>query len=161
MKHSWLLLAIAATALGACATRDAAPVASAKPEASTGVIDGVLAPQTLAPGACALFLWTSDMPSRFVFFMRAGESSAKVQSPDGPEDLTLVSQEGSLMGQFSTKAAFQTRSARTVRLSFAAGEQIEGGQRIQNGRLVFLDADGWETIMPVVGLAACEPASDS
>ena len=160
MKYSWLFLAIAATALGACATREAAPVASAKPEAASGVIDGVLAPQTLAPGACGLFLWTSDLPSRFVFFMRAGESSAKVQSPDGPEDLTMVRQEGSLMGQFSTKTVFQTPSAGTVRLSFAAGEPIEGGQRIQNGRLVFLNADGWETIMPVVGLAACEPAGE-
>ncbi|MFN3910538.1 hypothetical protein [Hyphomonas sp.] len=160
MKYSWLLLAIAATALGACATREAAPAASAKPAASTGAVEGVLAPQTLAPGACGLFLWTSDMPSRFVFFMRAGESAAKVQSPEGPEDLTMTRQEGSLMGQFSTKIAFQTRSAGTVRLSFAAGEPIEGGQRIQNGRLVFLDADGWETIMPVVGLAACEPAGE-
>lgn len=158
MINRWLILGVAFWALSACATREPSRSESAAADAPTQTAEDQLPAQTLDPGACGLFLWTTDKPSRFVFFMRAGESDAKVQSADGPKDLRLTHQEGTLMGQFATKTVFQTASAEQVLLSFGPGEEIDGGQRIRNGRLVFLGKDNWETIVPVVGLAACQTA---
>jgi hypothetical protein len=46
----------------------------------------------------------------------------------------------------------------TITVSVVPGENIEGGQRISSGKILMTDPEGWETIMPVLGLRACQPA---
>ena len=53
--------------------------------------------------------------------------------------------------------ALAAREEPATDLSLKPGELLEGGQRIESGRLVTTDADGWETVLPVTGVRACIP----
>ncbi len=119
---------------------------------------GTLPPQTLAAGECGLFLWTQDTPRRFVFFSRAatGTASAMLQSSER-SDLTLTAQRGDLFGQFMTEMDFVTATGQPVSLRLQPGESVEDGQKISAGRIELLDDGGWSTIIPIVGLRACQP----
>jgi hypothetical protein len=141
--------------LGACA---GTPSSSSELTSATEVLKstGELPSQTLAPGACGLFLWTQSPPVRFVFFTEAGTQTA-IMNVDGTETpLQLTSTGGSLFGQFMTQMSYSSASG-NVGISYRAGERLDGGQRIANGRLSLVSKDGWETMVPVLGLSACQP----
>ncbi|MEH6695651.1 MAG: hypothetical protein V7675_11425 [Hyphomonas sp.] len=155
--HIAVALACSALLMAACAskpaTKDSAPSA-----VDVVTRTGELPPQTLPPGACGLFLWTNGEPLRFVFFSKAGTDTA-VMDVDGEErTLRLTSAKGDLFGQFMTRMTYASDKG-NVGVSFRPGEQLDGGQRIDGGRLSLVDKDGWETMIPVFGLSACQPDS--
>lgn len=141
--------------LPACASKPA-PAQTVTSAANVIARTGELPSQTLAPGACGLFLWTQSSPVRFVFFAEAGSDKA-VMNIDGTESpLELTASRGTLFGQFMTEMTYRSPDG-NVGLSFRPGELLDGGQRIQNGRLSLVSRDGWETMIPVLGLSACQP----
>ncbi|KCZ48863.1 hypothetical protein HY3_11945 [Hyphomonas pacifica] len=73
------------------------------------------------------------------------------------EDLTLAAQRGDLFGQFMTEMDYAMPGEKIVSLRLTPGESVEGGQKISSGRIELLDVGGWSTIIPVVGLRACQP----
>ncbi|MEQ9437351.1 hypothetical protein [Hyphomonas sp.] len=149
-------LVAALATLGACA---GTPDSSSGMTSATEVISnsGELPSQTLAPGACGLFLWTQSPPVRFAFFTEAGSDTA-IMNVDGTETpLQLTSTGGSLFGQFMTQMTYRSPTG-NVGVSYQPGERLDGGQRIRNGRLSLVGRDGWETMIPVLGLSACQPA---
>ncbi len=144
-----------AVLLSACASNDAgvraAPPAPSVPES------GSLPAQPLAAGECGLFLWTQDTPRRFIFFSKAGGRTAEFMRSDTQQTLSLTRQGGSLFGQFMTNMDYQSAEGESVSLHLTAGERVEGGEKIASGRLEILNAGGWETVIPVSGLRACQP----
>lgn len=154
---SAISLAAALAFLGACAgTPNARPAPEMTSAAKVISGSGELPSQTLAPGACGLFLWTQSPPVRFVFFAQAGADTA-LMNVDGTETpLELTSTAGSLFGQFMTQMTYRSAKG-NVGISYQAGERLDGGQRIRNGRLSLVSQDGWETMIPVLGLSACQP----
>jgi hypothetical protein len=42
-------------------------------------------------------------------------------------------------------------------LTLLSPQKIDGGTRYKTGRLVSLDDEGWERVIPIVGLYACQP----
>ena len=150
-----ICLMAALALLGACAS---SPSSASELASATEVIKstGELPSQTLAPGSCGLFLWTQATPVRFVFFAEAGADSA-IMNLDGTEtSLQLTSSGGSLFGQFMTQMSYRSANG-NVGISYRPGERLDGGQRIENGRLSLVTKDGWETMIPVLGLSACQP----
>ena len=152
---SAISLAAALAFLGACA---GTPDSSSELASAAEVISnsGELPSQTLAPGACGLFLWTQSPPVRFVFFTEAGTDTALINVDGTETPLQLTSTGGSLFGQFMTQMTYRSPTG-NVGISFQPGERLDGGQGVKNGRLSLVSKDGWETMIPVLGLSACQP----
>ena len=149
-----LVLAASALALTACASGNARKQAAA---ASTAPAAESLPAQTLAPGACGLFLWTRDEPRHFVFFFPAGGTKARAVLNGQQADLSVISQGGEVFAQFMTEMKMATPANLPVSLSLQPGEQIEGGRRVPSARMISMNAEGWEVITPLSGTTACQP----
>lgn len=147
-------------ALAACATAPVLPEEGVGVEAETG--DGAqvtsLPAQKLAPNECGLFLWSKTDASRFVFFAKAGAREALFLLDGLPTDLRPVSESGQIFGQFYTQTEYVTEAGRGVSLSYAPGEVLTDGARISDGTIQFTDGAGWRTVLPVLGVRACQPA---
>jgi hypothetical protein len=159
MRHSHSIciatVFVAMAMLPACASKPA-PAQTVMSAANVIARSGELPSQTLAPGACGLFLWTQAEPVRFVFFAEAGSDKAVMNIGGTQSPLELTSVGGSLFGQFMTQTTYRSPDG-NVGLSFKPGEPLDGGQRIEAGRLSLVSRDGWETMIPVLGLSACQP----
>lgn len=145
---------------GAQATRESpASAAAGSPltPATELVPQSGLGPQALERGECGLFLWSKTAPDRFIFFQKAqsGEALMKIGA-----DTVLVSQtanRGEIFGQFMTEQAFAAPGGQQVWLGFEPGESLDGGQRVASGQLKITSPEGWRTLVPVLGVRACQP----
>lgn len=151
------MILMAGIVLTACASKPN-PEAPAISAADVVSRTGELPPQTLPPGACGLFLWTNGEPLRFIFFSQAGTDTAVMEIDGEQRALRLTSSKGELFGQFMTRMTYASDNG-NVGVSFTPGEQLDGGQRIEGGHLSLVGKDGWETMIPVFGLSACQPDS--
>ncbi|MAH92420.1 MAG: hypothetical protein CME99_04510 [Hyphomonas sp.] len=157
MKRLIAMLTVGTLALAGCASgAGKAPV----PPAPDVPIAGNLPAQDLEPGECGLFLWTQGDPRRFIYFSRAGASTAETMLAEAQQTLAMVRQGGSLFGQFMTEMDYIGPESESVFLKITPGETVEGGQKISSGRITLLNSGGWETVIPVSGLRACQPDTE-
>lgn len=157
-----LTFILASCVLSACSTnsetRPASTATTAMGSPITEVpVDG-LPPQSLAAGECGLFLWGMAAPRRFTFFMEASSGEALMLHEGTAQKLVTTDTNGEVFGQFFTETQYLSADGTwSVNLSLKPGEVLEGGQRVESGRLVTTGADGWETVLPVTGVRACIP----
>lgn len=155
-----LTFALTSALLAACSTSPAANSAktiSAAEAAARAPAEG-LPPQRLTPGECGLFLWGMAPPRKFVFFAKATSGDAMVLIDDTAKSLPMATASGDVFGQFLTEMEYAgAASAQRVKVSLKPGEILEGGQRVESGTILFIGADGWETVIPVTGVRACMP----
>ena len=59
-----------------------------------------------------------------------------------------------------TEMDYTTIEGETMSLRITPGEMVEGGQKISTGRIKLLNDGGWETVIPVAGLRACQPDAE-
>lgn len=157
MKLLIATLTLGTLALSGCASgTSAAPVAPAPDVA----IAGNLPAQDLSLGECGLFLWTQGDPRRFIYFSKAGASTAETMLAETQQRLAMVRQGGTLFGQFMTEMDYISPESESVSLRISPGETVEGGQKISSGRIIILNSGGWETVIPVSGLRACQPDAE-
>ena len=158
MKYSTLLLLAAAFSLSACASGPSeTTTSSAAPLAVEAIPASGLGPQTLAPGECGLFLWSQTDASRFIFFQRGASDTALMQIGESAATLNRTRSGGTIFGQFMTRQTFTADLGETIDLAITPGEELDGGQRIEGGRLTLTDNDSWQTVTPVLGVRACQP----
>jgi hypothetical protein len=157
-----IFITAACTLFSACATGPSeqsrsSPVQAMESPVSEVPVEG-LPPQRLAAGECGLFLWGMAAPRRFTFFTKSTSGDALILLDGAPENLVVTDTNGEVFGQFFTETQYLSADGKwAVNLSLKPGELLEGGQRIESGRLVTTGADGWETVLPVTGVRACIP----
>ena len=150
------LILFAVLLLGACATQPTPSSAGTRADNIAEPSDQLPA-QALPPGKCGLFLWSKDEPRRLVFFTEADAVAANAALGMGAVLLTRTKQGGRLFGQFMTESNYVAPDGGVVSLVFVPGAMLEDGQRISEGRISVIAPEGWETLIPVVGLRACQP----
>lgn len=162
MTRTQMLSLFAAAMLSACAAAPPSPAPPAPASASVPAFDGLasLPAQNLRAGECGLFLWTVSAPRALVLFTKAGSNTADASLPGGAQTLTLARQSGDLFAQFMTRLDYAAPDGGKVHVALEPGERIEGGQRTRAAQVTIVPPDGWETLVPAAGLAACLPADD-
>ena len=110
-----------------------------------------LSTKTLAAGECGLYVWAADSLKTFTLF--AGPTNSVYLNSGTERSLTEINP----VTPPETNRKFMDEAGKALNLTLLSPEQIEGGTRYKAGRLTSLSDDGWETVIPVVGLYACQP----
>ena len=161
MKHVLAAALGLSIALAGCQSNDVDPAEQrqrmlAMKPAIDSIPSSGLGPQDLAPGDCALFLWSQTDVSKFIFFSRALSGSALFAQGEVPIVMAQTRAGGDIFGQFNTRMGYDAEDGRTLDLKIEPGDILEGGQRIESGLLTMVDGEGWETKLPVLGVRACQ-----
>ena len=107
--------------------------------------------KTLAPGECGLYVWTADAAKTFTLFA----SPSEITYLQAGRDMPLT--EKSPTTPPSINREFIDSDGKRLSLTLLSPQDIDGGTRYKSGRLVSLSEDGWEKVVPIVGLYACQP----
>lgn len=107
--------------------------------------------KTLAAGECGLYVWTADAAKTFTLFAAPSE----VSYLKGGKTIALT-EKNSTVPPASTRE-FIDPEGKSLNLTLLAPQEIENGIRYKAGRLTSLSDDGWEKVVPIVGLYACQP----
>lgn len=107
--------------------------------------------KTLAAGECGLYVWTADVAKTFTLFAAPSE----VSYLKGGKTIALT-EKNSTVPPASTRE-FMDPEGKSLNLTLLAPQEIENGIRYKAGRLTSLSDDGWEKVVPIVGLYACQP----
>lgn len=167
MKRISLTAAVAGLVLAACASspKEAAPAAAASSPAPAAetlvpavnvVPESGLGPQRLEKNECALFLWSKTDPSQFIFFERAQSGTATIRIGAENVEASQTANYGQIFGEFMTEQAFAASDGTTVAISLVPGDELQGGQRVEQGSMVITTGEGWRTLIPVLGVRACQ-----
>jgi hypothetical protein len=164
-----VIMIVSLAVLGACQTTETSEGSTEiettntaqQKSPATGAISTLpqsgLGPQDLAPGECGLFLWSQTDVSKFIFFSRALSGEAQLAQGYDPVTLTQTNAGGGIFGQFTTEMMYGSETGNTYALSITPGDELEGGQRLENGLITITDLEGWVTKLPVLGVRACQP----
>jgi len=107
--------------------------------------------KTLAAGECGFYVWTADAAKAFTLFAAPSEL---IYVKDGKE---IVLTEKNPTTPPSADRRFMDPTGKNLDLTLLAPQEIDGGIRYKSGRLTSVSEDGWEKVVPVVGLYACQP----
>jgi hypothetical protein len=135
------LLLVMGILLAGCATtsgNDAKPIAS-------------ISSKTLAAGECGLYVWTADAYKTFILFATPQEISYS------QKDKTIALTEVNPKQPPLASREFKDPEGKDLSLTLLSPEEFDGGIRYKAGRLTSLSDEGWEKVVPVVGLYACQP----
>lgn len=112
-----------------------------------------MAEKTLAPGECGLYVWTADAAKTFTLFASPNEISYM----SGGTSVALTEKNPTTPPL--TAREFRDETGKVLTLTLLSAQDIEGGTRYKAGRLTSVSEDGWEKVVPVVGLYACQPVA--
>jgi hypothetical protein len=116
-----------------------------------------LKPQSLAPGACGIFLWSRNRQPEFVFFTDSSSGISLVQM-QGRELRFMRSPAGEVVTARGITQNYVSNADRlSLRIDLSRGEKIDQGERISQGVITITDERGWEQKTPVSGVASCQP----
>lgn len=137
--------------VSACASTG---VANIKTKTQSNLKSGLPA-QTLAVGECGLFVWAARPSKPFILFSKAAELRG-LWHEGVQESLTLITQSGEIAYGQSPENIYLRPNGERLRLALSDPEMIEDGMRYKSGTLTLQTPEGWEKIIPVIGLAACQ-----
>jgi len=117
-----------------------------------------LEPQPLNAGACSMFLWSqSEARPVFVFVALANPAEARVRRNGRDRILRRTAADGqSWHGHFETQTFADELMTIETDLRFSTTRQLRDGAVIEGGVIRVRDREGWETIVPVNGMVACQ-----
>ena len=114
-----------------------------------------LSPRDLTQGECGIFVWTADAARRFVFFSQATDPMASWWSGDGEQFIQRISSDGQAAFEQSSIQTFGLPDGGSLRVALSDPEEVANGTRYKTGAITQTGSDGWEKVMPVFGVAAC------
>lgn len=112
-----------------------------------------LSSKTLAAGECGLYVWTANAAKTFTLFAAPNEVSYLENGK------TMILTEKNSTTPHQTDREFIDEAGKLLSLTLLSPENIEGGTRYKAGRLTSLSEDGWQKVVPIVGLYACQPVA--
>jgi len=110
-----------------------------------------LSAKALAAGECGLYVWTADAVKTFTLFA----SPSGVSYLNGASEISLTEKNPTTPP--ATNREFVDETGKILTLTLLTPQDIEGGTRYKTGRLTSVADDGWEKVVPIVGLYACQP----
>ena len=158
MVRLFLILALC-LAVHACvsAPRNAQPQAAEDPVAALERRIGTLSPQKLEEGACGLFLWARATRAKLVFFSESDMHEALMALDDKEARLLRTNAEGrAVFGQHERQRFLVDDLTVELNISPEMRSGIVGGAVIKQGIIRLAQADGWEYVLPVAGMIACQ-----
>ena len=111
----------------------------------------VISGKTLGAGECGLYIWTADTTKTFTLFAAPNEVSYLKNGK-----MVSVTEKSPTSSPASVRE-FVDSEGKDLTLTLLSPEEIDGGIRYKAGRLMSLSEDGWEKVVPIVGLYACQP----
>ncbi len=159
-RHNILTCAVALLTLAGCATTSGAskpmPTAVKSANPDSGALFGVLPPRKLATGECGMFLWSRNTERALVFFGKdSGVARAMISGHE--VDLMRAAVDGrEAFGQFENQTYAVGNERLQIDVKFEHRDGMGRGVIIQPGTLTLINGDGWQTILPVAGIVACQ-----
>lgn len=115
-----------------------------------------LEPQDMNPGECGLFLWSRDDRQDLVFAAFDTPGIARVRTDGRTWSIPRRSFGGeSSNGHFERQSYSNNDMTVVADLSFDAARPMSDGVVVKDGTLRITSSRGWETVIPVGGMAAC------
>jgi len=148
MKHFLSILAIFQIMLSSCVT-----TTNIKPT-KPNVISNGLTPQTLAEGECGLFLWTTSQRREFVFFQKSRQNYALFFS-DNEQNVLQAKDLAPDWNIIESVDAMYLLGSDSIRVKGSFSQELEGGRRIKQASIVITKQNGWQEIIPVLGVYGC------
>ena len=119
---------------------------------------GALRPQRLLNGECGLFLWERSEQRELIFFGQGRQAEGKMQVAGQEVTLERVSAEGdAVFGQYPVQTYRRSDLSAHLTLEFESRPNMSGGAAVPRGSLRFEQTGGWNLVVPVAGLVACQP----
>ncbi|MGE0046961.1 MAG: hypothetical protein AB7J28_01425 [Hyphomonadaceae bacterium] len=116
-----------------------------------------LSPQPLEPGRCGLFLWSRSEQPAFVFVAYDQPAEARVRAGERSLSLPRTDFSGERQsGHFEHQTFSDGRLTLAVDLRFDPERQIRSGTVVESGVIRVRNREGWETVVPVGGMVACQ-----
>ena len=139
----------------AATTSSPQPPATQQVAASDGEF-GRLAARKLSKGSCGLFLWTKSSDRKLVFFSTPN-GGASVVLGGAEVELERSAVEGAeVLGLYERQTFIRPNERLQVTVGFERRPGMDRGVVVPQGSLRLVRPDGWEMILPVGGLVACE-----
>jgi len=150
-----LLLSCGGAGLALAAGEDAA---MADDGAIQTVDVGTLPPQELAAGQCGLFLWTNSSEPRLVFMNVAGGEAHMVVNGQALSFVRNAAEGQEYLGQFESQNFYSPAMSVSLTMDVERRPNIVDGAVVTAATLRLVEANGWETVIPVGGLIGCGAA---
>ncbi len=116
-----------------------------------------LAPQRLRAGECGMFLWTRTSERKLVMFSKAVDNGAMVMLNGREQNVPRVSGDGRIVMGYNAQQSYVWRGLfLQVNIEFEQRSGLGRGAVIPTGTIRMSRRDGWEYVVPVGGLIACE-----
>lgn len=145
--------------LGACATSPGrfSDTPDTLDEEAFAELVGPLSPQQLRTGQCGLFLWSRDDRQNLVLFGNGARAEAKMQVAGEEVTFTRVTAEGTnTLGQYPRQTYERGDLLVNLSIDIQPRPNLSGGAVVPRGSLRFEQAGGWNLVLPVGGLIACQ-----
>jgi len=114
-----------------------------------------LAPRDLTQGECGVFVWTSDAARKFIFFSQATNPVGVWWSEKGEIQIQRTASDGPTSFEQSPEQSFILPDGGSLKVTLSEPEDVDNGTRFKSGTIAKTTADGWEKVIPVFGVAAC------
>jgi hypothetical protein len=153
--------AVGRAAIAAIALAGAALCGAAHAQTPRGALEmQALEPQRLQPGECGMFLWTRAAEARdrmLVAVAFDGPPMLRVKLGDRTVTLprTAFGRERQA-SQFEMQRYTDGDAMIEVNVKFDATRPLQDGALVSEGMIKVRSRQGWETLTPVGGLAACQ-----
>ncbi|MBI1187121.1 MAG: hypothetical protein GC206_07295 [Alphaproteobacteria bacterium] len=151
--HAKLIIAFA---LG-CATLAPNAAAQRGADAEAALTLAQLEPQGLEAGRCGLFLWSRGERPEFVFVAYDQPAAARVKISGRERDLPRTAFSGAVLtGHFEQQTYAQDGVTLDVQVRADETRTVRDGTIISDGVIRVIENNGWESVVPVGGMIACQ-----
>jgi hypothetical protein len=126
---------------------------SAQPDFSIETLE----PQTLEVGECGLFLWSRDAEPKLMMVAYDKPGMVRLRANDRIMTLPRVAFSGeNASGHFEKQRYADDGLTINVEVKFDEARTLRDGAYIKEGVMRITSKRGWDTLIPVGGLAACQ-----